>query len=300
MRLAVDAAHRCGAVCRGEAPAAALLGLRRDALAAALAARAALRAGAPCSRRAMQPHPLAHDAAAAMAAMAALGPAPDGPAATDGQHDAVSAAAAPALAFALLRAGAARAHPGFEFEELRGGAAAAPGFVAREGLACLRVLALAGWTHAAPAALLRRLRRRGGPLLDELAPAAAQHSRAPPPLALRGAAGAVRRALAPPPRAAAADAAAAAADADAAAEEVLCGLEALCGAARAAFLLAPPRADVAVLEVDAAALDAAMRRGGDGGPRAARGARFRALCCAARVLRAPSGVAATVVLPAAS
>jgi hypothetical protein len=343
VRAAVDAAQRCEGVCSGEAPAGRLAGVRRAPLACALAARACLRAGAPCGHRDVQPHGAiaAADAAAAAAALAAAFPSRP-PLQADGDDDAdadarrpprestaaaaVAAADAPSLAFALLRAGASRAHPLFELQTLaplcfdgggsaRTAAGAASAFRAREGLACLRVLALAGWTHAAPATLLERLRQSGGPLLDELAPRPPGALRAPPPpLALRGLGSAVRAALAPPRRASAAalalpathaSEAATEADADAAAAEVLAALQALCSAARAAFTAAPhttPRGGAATLEVDASPLGAAMRggggaAGGGGAPRAARAARLRALCAACRVTRT-GDASGTVMLPA--
>jgi hypothetical protein len=338
VRAAVDAAQRVEGVCSGEAPARRLAGVRRAPLACALAARACLRAGAPCGHRDLQPHGAiaAHDAAAAAAALAAAFPSrvwPPVP--TDGTESdvdarptprestaaaAVAAADAPSLAFALLRAGASRAHPRFELETLSplsfdDGSGAAAAFRAREGLACLRVLALAGWTHAAPGALLARLRSsRAAPLLDELAPWHTGALRAPPPpMALRGLGGAVRAALAPPRRAAAAvalpaghgSAAEAEAEADAAATDVLVAIEALCAAARAAFAAAPqpPRGGAAALEVDASALGAAMRGGGGGGvaggggaARPVRAARLRALCATCRVTRT-GDASGTVVLP---
>jgi hypothetical protein len=304
VRAAVDAAQRVRSVWSGEAPPAALVGIGRGALASALAALVALRAGSPCCRAATQPHACAAEATSAADALALLPAEPS----SAGGDAAVTPALAPALAFALLRGGCARCHPRFDLEAV-GPCASSPGFCAREGLACLRVLALAGGCHAAPDALLARIVRRSGALLDELAPPPTRHDAAPP-LALRGAAEAVRRALAPPPlppRAppdGEAAARASEADADEAAAAVLDALDLLCVAVRAAFAGAPPPPHTALVDVDATPLAAATRppsgatgREGRGdGSRALRARRLRALAAAAAVVRV-ADAAAVVTLP---
>ena len=298
VRAAADAAARVEAVCSGEDPPAVLQGVCRPALGVALAALLALRAGAPCCRHCVQPHACEAEAVAAAAALAAA------PAGRVDDYAPGAPAVLSALAFALLRAGVARAHPRFDVEQLgRHVGGAHPGFEAREGLACVRVLALAGGTHAAPSRLLERLASRGGPLLDELAPPAAAARAGAPALALHGIGAAVRAARAPPPGASPSALELDESDGDAAAGFVLDGLEALCVAARAVLAVPitphaaalPSAARAPLVDVDASALAFAMRAH-SAGTRTARGARFRALCSVAKAQRI-GDAAAVLLLP---
>ena len=285
IRRAVSAHARYVSLLAGEAPPEVLADISPEALACAAAAHACLRAAAGCSGRCLQPHPPQCELVAAVARLSSgegEGAAPP---------PVVGIARALDLAVELLELSASAALPLFELEVLLPRKA----FAWRSALdaeqeqqgvrvtrALVRILALCGWTHQEPGAVLTSLeaRARAAPhidvLLRELGGVAAGGGGTCSPLPaleLRGLGGALRAC------------GAGEATSDAGAATVLAGLAALLLAARGS-VDASDGDENGVVRVQCGGLAAALRGRCKGG--AARGAAllsFREACETARVRR---------------